>query len=126
MGDEPVLAGEEFGGQFGMLERIASVCRGAGVLHAAGDEVIDHGLRVLFPWVIDAEFFAEEFDHLRSAGVVDGETVAAAFGGVVGDGDAAPGIFYFFEFTGDNREEIRGARYGFFPGPRLHTVASVG
>src|SRR5580704_618150 len=126
MGDELVFPGDEFGGQFRMLERIAGVCRGAGVFHSTSDEVIDHGLRVLFPRVVDAEFCAEEFDHLGSAGVVDGEAVAAAFGGVVGDGDAAPGIFYFLEFAGDNREEIRGARYGFFPGPRLHTVGSVG
>src|ERR1700688_2542228 len=109
-----------------MLERIAGVCRGAGVFHATGDEIIDHGLRILFPGVVDAEFGAEEFDHLGSVGVVDGEAVAAAFGGVVGDGDAAPGIFYFFEFAGDNREEVRGARYGFLPGPCLHTVGSVG
>src|SRR5580704_15299407 len=109
-----------------MLERIASICRGAGVFHATGDEIIDHGLRVLFPGVVDAEFAAEEFDHLRSAGVVGREAVAATFGGVVGYGDAAPGIFYFFEFAGHNREEIRGAGYGFSPGPRLHTVGSVG
>ena len=126
VGDEIILAGDEFGSELGMLERLAGVCCGAGVFHAAGDEIIDHGLRVLFPGIVDAEFCAKEFDHLRSAGVIDGEAVAAAFGGVVGDGDAAPGVFYFLEFAGDDRDEIGGAGDGFFPGPRLHAVGGVG
>ncbi len=94
MRDEVILASEVFGREFGMLERRAGIGRGAGIFHAASDEIIDHGLRVLFPGIVDPKFFAEELDHLRSAAVVDGEALAASFGRVVRDGDAAPGVFY--------------------------------
>src|SRR5580700_11293076 len=126
MGDEPVFAGDEFLGQFGMLERIAGVGGGAGVFHAAGNEIINHRLRVFFPGIVDAEFCAEEFDHLGGAGVVDGEAVAATFGGVVSDRNAAPGVSYFFEFTGDDGDEIRGTGLGFLPRPGLHAIRGIG
>src|SRR5580704_12620384 len=109
-----------------MLEGLAGVRGGAGVFHAAGDEIIDHGLRVLFPGIIDAKFCAEKFKHLGCAGIVDRKTVAAAFGRVVGDRDAAPSVFHLLKFAGDDRDEIRGAGYGFFPGPRFHAVGGVG
>src|SRR5580704_712253 len=124
--DEIILAGEEFGSEFGMLEGLAGVRSGTGVFHAAGDEIIDHGLRVLFPGIVDAEFCAEEFDHLGSAGVVDGETVAAAFVRVVGDRYAAPRVFHLLKFAGHDRNEILGAGDGFSPRPGLHAVGGVG
>src|SRR5579864_1236011 len=109
-----------------MLERSAGVGGGTGVFHPAGYEIIDHGLGVLFPWIIDAEFFAEEFDHLGSTAVIDGEAVAAAFGRVISDRDAAPRILYFFKFASDDGDEIGGAGDRFFPGPSLRAVAGVG
>jgi hypothetical protein len=126
VGDEAVLAGDVFGSELWMLQRIAGVRGGAGVFHAAGNEIIDHGLRVFFPRIVDAELRAEEFEHLGSAAVIDGEAVAAAFGSVVGDGHPAPGVLHFVEFAGDDGDQIGRARLGFFPRPGLHAVGGVG
>src|SRR6266403_358630 len=108
-----------------MDERAAGVGRGAGVLHAPGDEIIHHDLRVFFPRVVDAKFLAEEFQHRRSAAVVDGQAIAAALGRVVCDGNAAPGFFHFIEFAGNYGNQVSGARDRFFPIPGLEAFAGV-
>src|SRR5208337_5114955 len=103
-----------------------SIGGGAGVFHAAGDEIIDHRLRVFLPRIIHAELFAEEVNHLGSARVVDVEAVAAILGCVVGDGDASPSILGFGEFACNDSEEIGGTELRFAPRPGLQTGARIG
>src|SRR2546429_1283835 len=57
--DQVVLAGEIFESELGMNEGRAAIGRGAGIFHAARDEIIDHDLRIFFPWIVDANFLAE-------------------------------------------------------------------
>src|SRR5437016_13234484 len=83
--------GEHFGGDFRVIERAAGVCGGAGILHSAGDKVIDHDLRVFFPGVLDAELLAEQIDHCRGTAVVDRTTITAALRPVIGYRQTAPG-----------------------------------
>src|SRR5213080_3285713 len=123
--DQVVLAGEIFGSELGVNEGTAVVGRGAGIFHAASDEIIDHDLRVFFPWIVNANFLAEELHHGWSASVVDRESIAAALRRIVGDGDAAPRLFHFVEFARDNRDQVGGAGNGLFPIPGLQTFARV-
>src|SRR5437762_6710532 len=97
VGDEAVFIGEEFGGDFGMVEGIAGIGGGAGVFHATSDEIIDHRLSVFFPGIINAQLLAEEVNHGRSAAVVHGKTIAAALWGVISNRHAVPGVFRFVE-----------------------------
>ena len=124
--DQGVLAGGVFGSQLGMNERSAAVGGGAGVFHAARDEIIHHDLRVFFPGIIDAQLLAEEIHHRGRAAIVDGEAVSSALRRIVGDGDAAPGVLQFVEFAGHNGDEIRGTGDGFLPIPGLQPFAGVG
>src|SRR5919108_1832540 len=124
--DKAVLVGVEFGCGFGMIKGAAGICGGAGILHTAGNEVIDHDLRVFFPGIIHAKLFAEEIDHGGSAAVIYRKTITAAFRGVVSDRHAVPGVFCFVKFTGDNGDEIGRAGNGFPPSPSLQTFACFG
>jgi len=108
-----------------MNEGSAGVGGGAGILHAAGDEIIRHDLRVFFPGVVHAKFFAEQLHHGRSAAEVDREAVAAPLGRVISDRDAAPGVFHFVEFTGDNGDQVGGAGDRLFPVPGFQSFAGV-
>src|SRR5260370_14025137 len=117
--DQVVLASEIFGSELGMNEGRAGVRGGAGVFHATGDEIIDHDLGVFFPWVVDADFFAEEIDHGRRATVVNREAVAATLWRVIGDRDARPRLFHFVKFARDYSEQVRGTGDGLFPVPGL-------
>ena len=115
--DQVVFTGEVLGGELGMNQGTAVVGGGTRILHAAGDEIIHHDLRVFFPGIVDAEFLAEQLHHCRRATIVEGEAVAASLWRVIGDRNAVPGIFYFIEFTGHNGDEVGGAGDGFFPIP---------
>src|SRR5260370_13807435 len=86
--DQVIFAGEVFGGELGMHERSAGVGGSAGILHAAGDEIIDHNLRIFFPGVVDAKFFAEYLHHRRSASVVDVKAAAASLPPLIAYRDA--------------------------------------
>src|ERR1700732_2908012 len=108
-----------------MNEGVAAVGGGAGILHAAGDEFIDHDLRVFFPGVVDAKFLAEQLHHGRRAAIVYREAVAASLGRVIGDGDAAPSVFHLVEFTGYNSDQIGGAGDGLFPIPGFQSFSGV-
>src|SRR5438093_1117568 len=99
--DQVVLAGKVFGSELGMIEGGAGIGGSDGILHPAGDEIIDHDLRVFFPRVVDANFLAEKLDHGWSAPVVHGETIAASLWSVIGDGYASPGLFHFVKFAGE-------------------------
>ena len=123
--DQVVLAGEIFGSELGMNEGRAGIGRGAGIFHAARDEIIDHDLRIFFPWIVDANFLAEQLHHGRSATVVDREAVAAAFWRIVGDGDAAPRLFHLVEFARHHSNQVGGAGNRLFPIPGLQALARV-
>src|SRR5260370_24568625 len=109
MRDQRVLAGCEFGREPGMLEGAARVSGSAGILHAAGDEIINHGLRVFFPGIVDSKLLAEEVDHRGRAAIIDGDAIGTTLGGVIGYGYSVPGIFHFFEFSGHYSDEVGGA-----------------
>src|SRR5258707_8722105 len=100
MREQRVVVGWEFGGEPGMLEGAACVGGSAGILHPAGHEMIDHGLSVFFPGIVDSELLAEEIDHRGGAAIVDGDAISTTPGSVIGDGNSMPGIFHFFEFSG--------------------------
>ena len=117
MRNEAVLVGEHFGGDLRVIERAAGVGCGAGIFHSAGDEVIHHDLGVLLPGVVDAELLAEEIDHRGRATVVHGKTIATALRRVIRDRNAAPGVFHFIEFAGDDGDEVSRAWDRFAPGP---------
>ncbi len=108
-----------------MNEGSAGVGGSAGIFHAAGHEIIHHDLRVFFPGVVDTEFFAEQLHHCGSTSVVDRQAVAAPLGRVIGDRDAAPGIFHLVEFTGDNSDQVGGAWHRLFPIPRFQAFAGI-
>ena len=126
VGDQVVFSREIFGSQPGMNKRSARVGCSAGILHAAGNEVIHHDLRVFFPRIIDAKFFAEQLHHCWSAAIVDREAVATSLGRVVGNRDAAPGLFHFVKLTGDHSDQVGGTEDGLLPIPGLQTLAGVG
>ncbi len=56
--NQVIFAGGIFGSELGMSQRTAVVGCGAGILHAAGDEIIHHCLGIFFPRVF-AKLFAE-------------------------------------------------------------------
>ena len=126
VGNEVVGVGGIFGDELGIAKGVSGVGGGAGIFHAAGDEVVDHDLRVFFPGIVDADFFVEELDHRGRAFVVGEEAVAAAFGGVVGEREAAERLLDFVEFAGDDGDEIGRAGLRFAPGPGFLVVAGVG
>ncbi len=123
--DQVVFAGEIFGSELGVNEGVAGVGGGAGILHAAGDEVVHHDLRVFFPRVVDAKFFAKQLDHRRSASEVDGQAVRAALRSVIGDWDTAPGILHFLEFASNDGDQVSGAGDGLLPIPGFQSLAGV-
>ncbi len=123
--DQVVFAGEVLQSEFGMNEGFAGVGGGARILHAAGDEIIHHDLRVFFPGIVHAECLAEEFHHGRSASIVDGEAVAATLWCVIGHGNTAPGLFHLIEFAGDDGDQVGRAGDRFFPIPGFQTLAGV-
>src|SRR5260370_2105844 len=96
MRDQRVLAGCEFRREPGMLEGAARVRGSAGILHAASHEIIDHGLRVFFPGIVDSKLLAEEIDHRGGAAIIDGDAVGSTSGGVSGGGESMPGDVHFF------------------------------
>src|ERR1700758_830598 len=115
--DKVIFVLEDFRCDLRMVQGAASVGGGAGVFHAASNEVIDHHLRVFFPGIVHAELFAEKIDHLGSTTVIHGKTISAALWSIVGDGHATPRVLYFVELSGNNGDEIGGAGNGFAPGP---------
>ena len=80
---------------------------GAGVLHAAGGELLDNDLSVFLPRVIDAEALAEEREHVARPAERAGDVVLVAFRHVVKNRQVLPLFADHVEPADDQRHEIR-------------------
>src|SRR5580693_2214433 len=125
VGIKIVGAASEFGREGGSDEAARGERGGAGIFHAAFDEIVYGGLRVLRPGVGHAELIREKIEHLARARESGIDSVFLAARNDVTDRDSAPRVFLFDEFAGDRGDQIRGQRFGLFPIPGFGAVGFI-